>query len=86
LPPPAGADAFRAYLAAVNAPGALDAREKKLIALALSVQAKCEPCVHLNAKAAHDAGANEAQLAEAVALGIAFGGAPTAMFYNRLRG
>lgn len=85
LPAPAGAEAFAAYQKAVNAPGALDLRTKKLIALALSVQGKCEPCVHLNAKAAREAGADEAQLAEAVGLGIAFGGAPTAMFYSKLR-
>lgn len=84
LPPPAGGEAFKAWMAAVNGPGALDVRTKKLIALALSVQGKCEPCVHLNAKAARDAGASDAQLSEAVALGIAFGGAPTAMFYNKL--
>ena len=68
----------------MNAPGALSARDKKLISTALSVLAKCGPCVQLNAKAAREAGASEAQIAEAVALGIAFGGAPAAMFYNRL--
>lgn len=85
LPAPAGTDAFKKYMAAVNAPAALDAREKKLIALALSVMSKCEPCVTLNARAARDAGATDAQIAEAAALGIAFGGAPVAMFYNTLR-
>lgn len=85
LPAPAGAEAFKAYMAAINAPGALSARDKKLIALALSVQAKCEPCVHINAKAAREAGASDAAISEAVALAIGFGGAPTAMFYNKLR-
>lgn len=85
LPAPAGAEAFKAYMAAINAPGALSARDKKLISLALSVQAKCDPCVHLNAKAAREAGASDEAISEAVALAIAFGGAPTAMFYNKLR-
>jgi selenide,water dikinase len=84
LPASGSADALAAYLKAVNAPGALSARDKKLISTALSVLAKCGPCVQLNAKAAREAGASEAQIAEAVALGIAFGGAPAAMFYNRL--
>jgi AhpD family alkylhydroperoxidase len=70
---------------AVSAPGALDGRTKKLIALALSVAQRCEPCVHINTQGAKAAGADEAQIAEAVALGIAFGGAPTAMFYNQVR-
>lgn len=85
LPPSAASDAFAAYMKAVTAPGALDGRTKKLIALALSVADRCGPCVDINAAAARQAGADDAQLAEAVALGIAFGGAPTAMFYNRLR-
>jgi selenide,water dikinase len=84
-PLPAAADAFQAYMAAVNAPGAIDLKHKKLIALALSVVTKCEPCVKINTQAAREAGANDAEIAEAVALGIAFGGAPTAMFYNQTR-
>jgi alkylhydroperoxidase/carboxymuconolactone decarboxylase family protein YurZ len=46
---------------------------------------KCAPCVKINAKAAKDAGALEEEIAEAVSLGIAFGGASVAMFYNTLR-
>jgi len=85
LPASNASEAFAAYLAAVNAPGALGLRHKKLIALALSVLSKCEPCVKINAAAARAAEATDAEVAEAVALGIAFGGAPAAMFYNTLR-
>ncbi len=85
LPPAAGGAAFVAYMKAVSAPGALDTRTKKLIALALSVAGRCEPCVEINARGAREAGASEDQLGEAVALGIAFGGAPAAMAYQRLR-
>ena len=73
-------DAFGAYMAAVNAPGALDKKQKKLIALALSVLSKCAPCVKINTEGAREAGAGDDEIAEAVALGIAFGGAPAAMF------
>ena len=69
----------------VNVAGELDTMQKKLIALALSVVSKCEPCVKVSARAAKDAGASNGQIAEAVALGIAFGGASAAMFYNTLR-
>jgi AhpD family alkylhydroperoxidase len=85
LVPAAASESFGGYMAAVNAPGALDTREKKLIALALSVVSKCGPCVKINTAAAREAGASDAQISEAVALGIAFGGAPTNMFYNQLR-
>jgi len=85
LPAPAGADAFKQYMAAVSGAGALGMKHKKLISLALSVMSKCEPCVKINARAAREAGASEEEIAEAVSLGIAFGGAPVAMFYNTMR-
>jgi AhpD family alkylhydroperoxidase len=72
-------------MAAVAAPGALGMKQKKLISLALSVMGKCERCVMINARAAREAGASDQEISEAAALGIAFGGAPVAMFYNTLR-
>lgn len=86
LPAPASGEAFRAYMSAVSAEGAIDLKNKKLMALSLSIMGKCEPCVKINAKAARDAGATEAQIAEAAAMAIAFGGSTVAMFYNTLRG
>ncbi|MHC4883580.1 MAG: selenide, water dikinase SelD [Planctomycetota bacterium] len=83
--PEAATAAFTAYQQAVNAPGALGAKEKKLIALALSVATKCEPCVKINARAAKAQGASVAEVAEAAAMGVSFGGASVNMFYNRLR-
>ena len=45
LPVPAAAEAFKTYLhAATNGP-ALGTKHSKLIALALSILSKCEPCV-----------------------------------------
>ena len=85
LPAPAQAEAFQQYMKALGEPGALGTKHKKLISLALSVMSKCEPCVKLNAKSAREAGASDAEIAEAVSLAIAFGGAPAAMFYNTLR-
>jgi selenide,water dikinase len=85
LPAPADADAFKAYMAAVGKGDALGPKYSKLISVALSVMSKCEPCVRINAKAACDAGATEQEIAAAVSLGIAFGGAPVAMFYNTIR-
>lgn len=79
------ADAFKSYSAAVNAPGALDGKSKKLISLALAVVTKCEPCVKLITDAARKAGASDEEIGEAVALGISFGGAPVNMFYQMLR-
>ena len=82
---PKASEAFAAYMSAVNAPGALGMKEKKLINLALSVLSRCDPCVRINRRAAIEAGATEEETAEAAALGIAFGGAPTGMFYSGVR-
>ncbi len=82
--PDDSAAAFEQYMGAVNRPGALDAKQKKLIALALSVATKCEPCVKVHTKGLREAGASEAEIAEAAALGVSFGGASVAMFYNTL--
>ena len=82
---PKVSEAFATYMAAVNAPGALGTKEKKLISLALSILSRCDPCVRINRRAAVQAGATEEEVSEAAALGIAFGGAPAGMFYNQLR-
>ncbi len=85
LPAQSASSAFASYMAAVTAPGAISAKNKKLIALALSVATKCEPCIKINTDGAREAGATDAEISEAVAIGIAFGGAPTAMFYNSVK-
>jgi AhpD family alkylhydroperoxidase len=86
LPHPAQAGAFAQYQRAVNAAGALDQRSKKLMALALSVSHRCGECILANANGARAAGASEAEIAEAVDLGVAFGGAPAMMFYKQVQG
>lgn len=83
-PLPSATDAFQNYMSIISKPGAIDLKNKKLMALALSVVTKCGPCVKINTKAARDAGATDNEIAEAAAMGIAFGGASTAMFYNSL--
>lgn len=85
LPPPAAGSEFSSYMQVVNKAGAINDRQKKLIALALSVSHKCAECVAVNAAAAERFGASQEEIAEAVALGISFGGASANMFYNELR-
>ncbi len=74
--------AFAEYMKAVGAPGAIDAKNKKLMSLALSVATKCGPCITINLQASRGAGASDEEISEAVALGAAFGGASAAMFYK----
>lgn len=75
---------FKRYMSVVNAAGAIESKNKKLISLALSVSHKCGTCIKLNTAAALTAGASEEEISEAVALGVAFGGASASMFYNEL--
>lgn len=73
---------FMNYMGATMGEGSIDLMYKKLMALALSVAFKCQPCIDINLNAAREAGANEAQIAEAVEMGIAFGGASAMMSYK----
>jgi len=77
---------FQEFLKIANAPGALDSRTKRAVAIALSVLAKCEPCVKIHAKKAKEMGFSQEEIDEAAWMAISFGGSPTMMFYNGIRG
>lgn len=51
--------------------GALDAKTRELIALAVAVTTRCEGCIASHAQAARKAGATEAELGDALATAIA---------------
>jgi AhpD family alkylhydroperoxidase len=59
-------EAFRAFSAAVFAEGALDARTKQIIAVAVAHVTQCPYCIRGHTEAALKAGASEAQLMEAI--------------------
>ncbi|MDP2899161.1 MAG: selenide, water dikinase SelD [bacterium] len=77
---------FSAFMGAVNSEGAISLRNKELISIALSVVCKCEPCVKIHIDKARSLGIGQAEIDEAVWMGIAFGGAPVMMFYNTIMG
>lgn len=77
-------EAFRAFLDlsdAAMADGALPARYKELIALALAVSEHCEGCIVYHARGAARRGATEPEVAEALAVTILLGGGPAASDY-----
>ncbi|NLF08608.1 MAG: carboxymuconolactone decarboxylase family protein [Pirellulaceae bacterium] len=76
---------FQAFLAATNKPGRLDARTKRAMGIALSVLAKCEPCVKYHVVKARQEGFSTDEIEEAAWQGIAFGGSPIMMFYNDMK-
>jgi AhpD family alkylhydroperoxidase len=63
----------------------LDARTKQAVAIALSVAARCEPCIKHHVKKARQMGFSEDEIDEAAWMAIAFGGSPVMTFYNAAR-
>ncbi|HSJ44447.1 MAG TPA: carboxymuconolactone decarboxylase family protein [Euzebyales bacterium] len=77
-------EAFQAFLDLSNAAmtdGALSAKHKELIALALAVSQHCEGCIAYHARGAARRGATEPEVAEALAVTIVLGGGPAASDY-----
>ncbi len=75
---------FESFLAAAIGEGAVPLRTKELMAVSLSLLAKCGPCVTAHLEKARSLGVTEDEIAEAVWLAVAFGGAPVLMFYESL--
>ncbi|WP_417280690.1 carboxymuconolactone decarboxylase family protein [Celeribacter sp.] len=63
---PEADDAFRAFSKAVFAEGALDARTKQIIAVAVAHVTQCPWCIEGHVKAARRAGATQEQIMEAI--------------------
>lgn len=68
---PEAAKAFWAFDKAAFATGALSAQAKQLIAVAVALTTQCPYCIELHNKAAREAGATDAQLAEAALVAAA---------------
>ena len=65
---------------AAMADGALDAKTKELIALAVGVAARCDGCIGFHTKALVKLGASTAEVNEALGVAIYMGGGPSAMY------
>ena len=76
---------FQAFLGAANAPGGLDAYTKRIVAIALSVLAKCAPCARMHIAKARQMGISQEEIDEAAWLAISFGGSPLMLFYDELK-
>jgi alkylhydroperoxidase/carboxymuconolactone decarboxylase family protein len=67
-------DKFQAWYGAVFAEGALSAREKALIALAVSHAVQCPYCIDAYTTASLEQGSNEEQMTEAIHVAAAIRG------------
>jgi len=63
--------AFQGLNAAQGSNGALDAKTRELIALAVAVTTRCDSCIASHANAARQAGVTEAELSDALGTAIA---------------
>ncbi|MBU3666952.1 MAG: carboxymuconolactone decarboxylase family protein [Rhodocyclaceae bacterium] len=60
--------------------GALDAKTKELIALAVGVAARCDGCIGFHTQALIKLGVNKAELAEMLGVAVMMGGGPSLMY------
>jgi AhpD family alkylhydroperoxidase len=73
-------DGFRALMGASLSDGALDAKTKELIALAIGISVRCDGCIAHHAKAVHRAGASRAEAVETIGVAISMGGGPSTVY------
>jgi AhpD family alkylhydroperoxidase len=72
--------AFSQQAQAALRPTALDTKTKELIALAVSVAIRCDPCITFHAKAAVAAGATDDEIGDAMGVAIYMGAGPSVMY------
>lgn len=71
---------FSAMARAATAEGALDAKTKELMALALGIAARCDGCLAFHAKAVFDLGGSREEVMETIAMAVYMGGGPSLMY------
>jgi AhpD family alkylhydroperoxidase len=70
-PNPKLLDGYRALAAAQGSNGALDAKTRELIAIAVAVTTRCDGCISSHMAAAIQAGATELEVSDALGTAIA---------------
>jgi len=65
---------------AATSDGTLDAKTKELIAIALSVAARCDPCIAFHAQTLVKLGATRQELDETLGVTTYMGGGPSLMY------
>jgi AhpD family alkylhydroperoxidase len=74
---------FSALAKAACKRGALDPKTKELIALAIGIDARCDGCLAMHAKALVRLGATRDEGAETVGMAVYMGGGPSMMYGAR---
>ena len=71
---------FSALARGATAAGALDAKTKELVALALGIGARCDGCLAFHAKAVVELGGTREEVMEVIAMSVYMGGGPSLMY------
>lgn len=71
---------FRKMHEAAGSDGALDAKTKELIALAIGIVVRCDGCIAFHVHDALKAGANEEEIVDAIGVAIMMGGGPAVVY------
>ena len=71
---------FSSLAMAAGKDGVLDRKTKELIAMALSVAARCDPCLGYHAEALVKLGCKRAEFEEMLGMCISMGGGPSLMY------
>lgn len=77
---PETARAFGGLAKAATQSGALDAKTKELVALAIGITARCDGCLGYHARAAARLGASRAEILEVIGVSIYMGGGPSMIY------
>ena len=72
--------AFRQLAAEAGKDGALDARTKELMALAIGIAVRCEGCIVHHVKQSIRHGATREQVAETIGVAVEMGGGPSTVY------
>ena len=71
---------FSALAKGATQSGALDKKTKELIAIALSVAGRCDPCIGFHVQTYVQLGGTRAELADALGMAVYMGGGPSLMY------
>lgn len=71
---------FASLGSAAMAPGVIDAKTKELMALALGVASRCDPCIGYHVQALVKLGATRQELDETLGVVVYMGGGPSLMY------
>ncbi len=73
-------DGFTALQSGASKDGALDAKTKELIALAIGVAGHCDGCIGFHTQKLVKLGASKQEVAEALGVAVYMGGGPSLMY------